>query len=93
MTTDGIGSITGEALRALGGLAPTAPTQSMAGTGSRETSTADGIDFGAFLQNAISEVNELQQASTQATNDFILGRTDSIHEVMLLRKRHPWHSS
>jgi flagellar hook-basal body complex protein FliE len=87
MATGGIGNITAETARALGALVPTTPTRPMADEGAPNTAAVNGVGFGEFLKNAIGEVNDLQQASTQATNDFIVGKTDSIHEVMIAAEK------
>ncbi|MBQ7669074.1 MAG: flagellar hook-basal body complex protein FliE [Clostridia bacterium] len=42
-----------------------------------------GTDFGALLNDAIDNVNKLQVESDEATNSFINGQTDNIHNVMI----------
>ena len=51
--------------------------------GSSKTSESKGVSFGDFLQNAINETNNLQLESTQITEDFLTGKTDDIHSVMI----------
>ncbi len=83
-----IGSVATEAIRAAGAITPTAPTRSMADAAAGlEANPTSGIAFGEYLRDAIGEVNALQQASTQMTDDFIMGRTDSIHEVMIAAEK------
>lgn len=41
------------------------------------------VSFRDMLLDAIYSVNQLQQESDSITEDFIAGRTDSIHDVMI----------
>ena len=66
-----------------GGIVPTAPTRSMGVQDAAETDAAGGTSFGQYLVDALEQVNALQRQSTQMTDDFIAGRTDSIHEVLI----------
>lgn len=43
----------------------------------------EGISFKDVLMNAINEVSSLEQESSRMTEDFIAGRTDNIHAVMI----------
>ena len=48
------------------------------------TKNADKVsNFSDFLNNALEKVNTLQQESTEATNKFITGESDNIHDVMI----------
>ena len=51
--------------------------------GSSKINENSGVSFGDFLQNAINETNSLQLESTQLTEDFLTGKTDDIHSVMI----------
>ncbi len=65
-----------------GAVRATAPTSPM--SVDKDPSTIPvGASFGTWLTDALGQVNSLQQASDELTNDFIAGRTDSIHEVMI----------
>lgn len=66
-----------------GGILPTAPTQPMGVREAAQSDAAGGASFGQYLADALGQVNALQQQSTQMTDDFIAGRTDSIHEVLI----------
>ncbi len=66
-----------------GGIRPTAPTRPMGVEDAAQAGAAGGASFGQYLTDALDQVNALQQASTQMTDDFIAGRTDSIHEVLI----------
>jgi len=66
-----------------GGITPTAPTRPMGVADASQTGEAGGVSFGQYLTDALDQVNGLQQQSTQMTNDFIAGKTDSIHEVLI----------
>ncbi|PRX33679.1 flagellar hook-basal body complex protein FliE [Orenia metallireducens] len=39
--------------------------------------------FTDMLKNSLQKVNKLQEASDKANQDLVLGRVDSIHEVMI----------
>ncbi|OCL27081.1 flagellar hook-basal body complex protein FliE [Orenia metallireducens] len=39
--------------------------------------------FAEMLKNSLRDVNKLQEASNKANEDLVLGRVDSIHEVMI----------
>lgn len=43
----------------------------------------NGVNFKEMLLDAINSVNNLQHESDAITEDFITGRTDSIHDVMI----------
>ena len=45
--------------------------------------TETGKDFQALLKENINKVNNLQLESNQLTEDFALGKTDNIHQVMI----------
>lgn len=43
--------------------------------------------FGKYLENAVNSVNDLQLESKQTAEDFAVGKTDNIHQVMLVGKK------
>jgi len=45
--------------------------------------TETGKDFQALLKENINKVNNHQLESNQLTEDFALGKTDNIHQVMI----------
>ena len=45
--------------------------------------TETGKNFQALLKENINKVNNLQLDSNQLTEDFALGKTDNIHQVMI----------
>lgn len=59
---------------------PTAPTASMVGQRAEE---AENTTFGQFLADELGRVNQLREDSSRITDEFIAGRTESIHEVMI----------
>ncbi len=65
-----------------GAVRATAPTSPMSLDRGTATIPA-GTSFGTWLAEALGQVNALQQASDRMTDDFVAGRTDSIHEVMI----------
>lgn len=45
--------------------------------------TNEAVDFKGLLMEALQNVNSLEQESGKITEDFIAGRTDNIHSVMI----------
>lgn len=43
--------------------------------------------FGDYLNNAIKQVNELENQSKTIAEDFAAGKTDNIHEVMIVAQK------
>lgn len=41
------------------------------------------VSFGQLLTEALNNVNQLEQDSNKITEDFIAGRTDNIHSVLI----------
>jgi len=54
---------------------------SIPGTSSSESTSS--TDFGSLLSQAIGNVNQLQLDSSKATNDFMTGKSDDIHTMMI----------
>ncbi|EMS71150.1 flagellar hook-basal body complex protein FliE [Ruminiclostridium cellobioparum] len=48
-----------------------------------EESKAPGISFGEYLNSALMKVTDLENNSDQLKEDFALGKTDNIPEVLL----------
>lgn len=40
-------------------------------------------NFGDILKDAVMEANTLKKESDAITNDFLVGKTDNLHEVMI----------
>ena len=49
----------------------------------KSASKNKSTDFGKLFNDAINDVNRLQVESDEATNSFINGETDNIHNVMI----------
>lgn len=45
------------------------------------------VSFSDFLNNAISEVNNLQIQSEQLNEAFAMGKNDNIHQVMIAAEK------
>lgn len=45
--------------------------------------TNDSVNFKDLLMDALNNVNTLEQESAKMTEDFIAGRTDDIHSVLI----------
>ena len=45
------------------------------------------VKFSDVLKNALEEANELKQESDKLTNDYLTGRTDNLHEVMIASQK------
>lgn len=43
----------------------------------------DSVNFKDLLMDALDNVNTLEQESAKMTEDFIAGRTDDIHSVLI----------
>jgi len=41
------------------------------------------VSFGDYLNTALNQVNDLQNAAQTASNDFAVGNTDNIQSVMI----------
>ncbi|HMA59224.1 MAG TPA: flagellar hook-basal body complex protein FliE [Halanaerobiales bacterium] len=50
---------------------------------SDDKQTETSKDFQQLLQDNLNKVNDLQLNSDQLTEDFALGKTDNIHQVMI----------
>lgn len=46
-----------------------------------------GANFGDFLQNAIDEVNALQQQSAGIKEKLVTGSVDDLHQVMITAEK------
>ena len=86
MTIGNIGALVPEPLAGTG-LVPTSPTRPMSGAAPSGSDPVGAVGFGEYLRNAIGDLNAIQQDSAQMTDDFIAGRTDSIHEVMITAEK------
>lgn len=51
--------------------------------GSVQDSESNGMGFADFLKDALNKVNETQVQSDQIIEDFMTGKTDNLHEVMI----------
>lgn len=61
---------------------PIAPSTDIAGKGTK-TSPSEAIqDFGAYLKNALEEVNQQEQYSQEMSNKFLTGQVD-VDQVMI----------
>ncbi|MGI6122574.1 MAG: flagellar hook-basal body complex protein FliE [Acetivibrionales bacterium] len=47
----------------------------------------EGINFKNLLMDALNNVNTLEQESAKMTEDFIAGRTDDIHSVLIASEK------
>jgi flagellar hook-basal body complex protein FliE len=46
-----------------------------------------GMSFADYLKDALNKTNDLQLDSEKITNDFAVGKTDNIHEVMIASEK------
>lgn len=49
--------------------------------------TDDNVSFKDLLLDALNNVNTLEQESARMTEDFIAGRTDNIHSVLIAAEK------
>ncbi len=52
-------------------------------TPTKINSASENINFKDLLVDALNNVNTLEQESDKMTEDFIAGRTDDIHSVLI----------
>lgn len=52
-----------------------------------QTQQAAGSSFSDILTQALQNVNKLENESDAITNDFITGKTDSIHSVLIASEK------
>ncbi len=45
------------------------------------------VSFSEILKNTIEEANELKVEADKLTNDYLTGRTDNLHEVMIASQK------
>ncbi|NLJ84776.1 MAG: flagellar hook-basal body complex protein FliE [Halanaerobiaceae bacterium] len=45
------------------------------------------VSFTELLKEKLNEVNELKITADRMTEDFILGRTDNIHQIMIATEK------
>lgn len=48
---------------------------------------SEGVSFAEFLNNAVSDVNNLQLESERLNEDFAMGKNDNIHQVMIAAEK------
>jgi flagellar hook-basal body complex protein FliE len=46
-----------------------------------------GTDFSTVLQHAVETVNQLQANAETAARDFVVGRTQSVHDTMIAMEK------
>ncbi|HWR60331.1 MAG TPA: flagellar hook-basal body complex protein FliE [Clostridia bacterium] len=66
------------------------PAQAINVDNSTNISPATGsakVSFADFLNNALSEVNNLQLESEQLNEAFAMGKNDNIHQVMIAAEK------
>ncbi|NMA64938.1 MAG: flagellar hook-basal body complex protein FliE [Clostridiaceae bacterium] len=49
--------------------------------------TKDSVSFKDIIVDALKNVNTLEQESIKMTEDFIAGKTDNIHSVMIASEK------
>jgi flagellar hook-basal body complex protein FliE len=54
---------------------------------SLQTEQTEGSSFRDILTQALQNVNKLEKESEVMTNDFIAGKTDSIHSVLIAAEK------
>ncbi len=54
---------------------------------SLQADKAEGTSFKDILMSALQNVSQLEKESDTITNDFIAGKTDSIHSVLIAAEK------
>ncbi len=65
--------------------APQAPE--IPGAAGGDSSSTDGSSFQNMLKNGLDKVNEAQSQADHAVKEMVAGRTQNIHETMLLLEK------
>lgn len=66
------------------------PAQAINVNNSNDINSTTGstkVSFADFLNNALSEVNNLQLESEQLNEAFAMGKNDNIHQVMIAAEK------
>ena len=74
------------AIQALNSLNALSPVAGEAGKLQQADST-NGASFADYLKNALYQVSDLENQSTDLTNAFAAGQTDNIHDVMIAAQK------
>ncbi len=45
------------------------------------------VSFGEYLQSALGQVSELEETANQLKNDFAMGKTDNISDVLIASEK------
>lgn len=67
-----------QGISSINGVLTATPVKSASAAG-----TAEAVNFKDLLMDALQNVSTLEKESDQMTEDFIAGRTDNIHSVMI----------
>jgi len=59
------------------------------GSSAQKEPLSNGLlpNFKSFLNESISEINKFQLQAEKVVNDFAIGKTDNIHEVLLTAEK------
>lgn len=71
------------AIQGINSVADAVNTASLKAPGTKEGS----VSFKDLIMDALKNVNSLEQESDKMTEDFIAGRTDDIHSVMIAAEK------
>ena len=52
-----------------------------------ETESIPSISFGEYLNSALGKVSDLEEAASQLKNDFAMGKTDNISDVLIASEK------
>lgn len=52
-----------------------------------ETESIPSVSFGEYLNSALGKVSDLEEAANQLKNDFAMGKTDNISDVLIASEK------
>lgn len=73
------------AVSGIGGFNAISP--SMFETNKVQGEDSNGMGFAEYLKDALNKTNDLQLDSAKLTDDFAVGKTDNIHQVMIAAEK------
>lgn len=52
-----------------------------------ETESIPSVSFGEYLNSALGKVSDLEETASQLKNDFAMGKTDNISDVLIASEK------
>ena len=74
------------AVGGINGLSSISPSM-LDNTNAIQGEDSNGMGFADYLKDALNKTNDLQLNSEKITDDFAVGKTDNIHQVMIASEK------